>query len=347
MKYLFIVLTTLTLSLNAQIITTVAGNGTAGYSGDGGQATMTELYGPTNVIVDINGNLYIVDADNERIRKVDSMGIVNTIAGNGINGFSGDGGQATDAELSYPNDIAFDAIGNLYIADVWNNNIRKINTLGIITTIAGNGGAGYSGDGGQATSAELNMPTGIAFDSFGNLYIVDSFNHVIRKVNTAGIIATIVGNGTSGYSGDGGQATAAATNANNIAFDNVGNLYICDQSANRIRLVNTSGIITTIVGSGTAGFSGDGGQATAAELAYPEGIAVDGSGNLLIADRTNARIRLVNTLGIISTIVGNGTGAGTYTCCYGGDGGQATAAELNDPVGLCLDGVGSLFIADF
>ena len=341
MKYLYILLTTLAFNLNAQIITTVAGNGTAGYSGDGGQATAAELNNSREMAFDLVGNLYFTDSENNRVRKITKgTNIITTIAGTGTAGFSGDGGQATAAELNNPLGIAFDGAGNLYISEVYNSRIRKINSSGIINTFAGTGTVGYSGDGGQASAAEIN-PLGISFDSFDNLYIADGGNQCVRKINTLGIINTLAGNGTSGFSGDGGQATSANLhNPSSIVIDATGNLYIADYDNMRIRKVNTSGIITTFAGTGTTGYSGDGGEATNANLSYPSVLDLDSMGNLYIADSENERIRKINTSGIITTIVGNGI------LGFSGDGGQATLAELNFPYGLKLDLEGNMYIAD-
>jgi sugar lactone lactonase YvrE len=338
---LFIVIASIAKQSQAQIITTVAGTGVIGYSGDGGQATNAELYEPTGAVFDTSGNMYIADNDNNVIRKVSTSGIITTIAGNGTEGYSGDGGQATAAELKSLNGIVVDVLGSIYITDYYDNVIRKINTTGIISTIAGNGINGYSGDGGQATAAELNNPDGIATDTDGNIYITDSNNSRIRKINSAGIITTIAGDGVGGYTGDGGQATAAElATSTYLAVDIVGNLYITEEFHDRIRMVNTAGIITTVVGTGTAGSIGDGGQATAAELYFPSGLAVDIAGNLYIADTWNNRIRKVDTNGIITTIAGNGTQG------YSGDGGAPINAELFQPNGVCLDNSGNLYIAD-
>ncbi|HTA63850.1 MAG TPA: T9SS type A sorting domain-containing protein [Bacteroidia bacterium] len=327
----------------AQIITTIAGNTLiAGpSSGDGGQATAAGFGSPSGVAVDGSGNLYIADSQNNRIRKVDIAGIITTFVGTGATSPTGDGGPATAATLNNPSSVTCDALGNLYIADDGRSCIRKVNTAGIISTIAGNGTYGFSGDGGQATAASLRGASSVVFDATGNFYIADWSNNRIRKVNTDGIIITFVGTGIAGYSGDGGQATAAQLNKPHIiALDAIGNLYISDALNDVIRKVDTLGIITTITGNGTQGFSGDGGQATLAQLKGPGGIVLDAIGNLYFSDVNNNRVRKVNTSGIISTI----TGDGFYS--YGGDGGQATAAELRAPAGICLDGVGNLYIAD-
>jgi sugar lactone lactonase YvrE len=280
--------------VSAGIIITVAGNGTGLYSGDSGAATSAELYGPSGVAVDSSGNIYIADTYNERIRKVSTSGIITTVAGNGAATFSGDGGAATSAELHGPSGVAVDSSGNIYIADTYNERIRKVSTSGIITTVAGNGTGGYSGDGGAATSAELYYPSGVAVDSSGNIYIADRNNDRIREVSTSGIITTVAGNGTWGYSGDSGAATSAELyGPSGVAVDSSGNIFFVEDGNNRVRKVSASGIITTVAGNGTGGYSGDGGVATSAELYTPYGVAVDSSGNIYIADLNNNRIRKV------------------------------------------------------
>ena len=322
------------------IIETFAGKGQ--FSGDGGAATAATLNAPVGVAVDGSGNLYIADASNSRIRKVDaSTGDISTVAGSTASGFGGDGGTATAARLTSPDDVAVDGSGNLYIADTSNHRIRKVDTSENISTVAGTGTSGFSGDGGAATAAQLSRPRGVAVDGSGNLYIADASNHRIRKVDTSGNISTVAGTGTSGFGGDGGAATEATLNyPRGVALDGAGNLYIADRNNHRIRKVDTSGNISTVAGTGTSGFGGDGGAATAAQLSRPRGVAVDGSGNLYIADDFNYRIRKVDTSGNISTV------AGTGTFGFGGDGGAATAATLNAPGGVAVDGSGNLYIAD-
>jgi sugar lactone lactonase YvrE len=322
------------------IITTVAGKGAAGYSGDGAAATNATLYYPYGVAVDAAGNLLIADTSNSRIRKVDINGIITTVAGNGTSGYWGDGGPATSASLNAIG-IAVDAAANLFISDALGDRIRKVGTNGIISTAAGNGTQGYSGDGGPATNASLYFPCNAALDVAGNFFIADYYNNCIRKVGTNGIISTAAGKGAAGYSGDGAAATnAKLNNPAGAAVDAAGNLFIADQSNNRIRKVDTNGIITTVAGEGAAGYSGDGGAATTASLNAPNDVAVDAAGNLFIADFANFRIRKVGTNGIITTVAGRGTRA------YSGDGGAATSASLSGVEGVKVDAAGNLFIAD-
>ena len=307
-------------------IQTVAGNGIAGYAGDGGPATAAELSDPFGGAVDSSGNLYVADYGNARIRKVTSSGTITTAAGTGTEGYGGDNGAATRAELNYPIGVAVDSAGNLYIADTYNHRIRKVSN-GVITTVAGNGTAGFSGDNGSATSAQLNYPYSVAVDAAGNLYIADYGNNRIREVS-GGVITTVAGNGTQGFSGDSGPAVNAQLSEPVSVAVRAGNLYIADFGNNRIRSVS-AGLIATAAGNGKLGYSGDGGPATSAELYSPRGVSVDANGNLYIADTYNQRIREV-TSGVIFTIAGDGAAG------YGGDGGAATSAELDDPTGIAI-----------
>jgi len=323
------------------VINTIAGNGTRGYSGDGGPATLAQLQYPVGVAVDSTGNLYIADFVNKVVRKVVvSTGIISTVAGGGT--LFTDGIPATTAAFGSVSGVALDAGGNIYVPD--SNKIREIVArTGLITTVAGSTGYGYSGDGGPATLALLGAPWGVALDSNRNIYIVDYLNTVIRKVDgTTGIISTVAGN-QKVYSGDGGPAHAAqfATVAG-VAVANLGDIYISDNLGQVVRKVEAaSGNITTFAGSGTAGNSGDGGPATSARIGDPRGLAVDHSGNLYIVDRANNVVRGVQTsTGNIATLAGNGAAG------YSGNGGWATSAQLNQPTDAAVDSAGNVFIAD-
>ncbi|HVN03653.1 MAG TPA: hypothetical protein VMT86_04495 [Bryobacteraceae bacterium] len=336
-----------------------------GYSGDGGSATSAVLNGPSAVVFDSSGNLYIADTDNNRVRKV-SGGTISTVAGNGTAGFAGDGSSATASgtELNAPSGLAFDSSGNMYIADADNYEVRKV-TGGTISTVAGDNskGAGFAGDLGAATNAQLWNPSGVAVDSAGNIYIADPYNNVVRVVCvtqgpvactnnnfiggttwSSGDINTLAGNETTGanYTGDGGIATGSSlNNPVSVLLDPAGNLYISDSGNNVIRKIDTSGIITTVVGdgSGNPGYLGDGGPATQAELNTPKGLALDSAGNLYIADCNNFVIRMVTPDGTIYTIAGNGQPG------YSGDGGAATSATLWFPSGVAVNG-GNVYVAD-
>ena len=285
----------------SQKMSTVAGNGSAGNTGDGGLATLASLSSPNSVVLDGAGNLYIADSNNHAVRMVNiATGIITTIAGvPGVQGYQGDGGLATLANLNTPDSIAIDPInGYLYIADTGNSVIRKLNlSTGIISAFAGNHTATYAGDGGPATSASLNTPWSVTVGPSGQVYIADSGNHSIRLVALDGTISTIAGSGTSGFSGDGGQATSAALNSPAAtALDVAGNLYISDSSNNRVRKINAAtGVIDTVVGSANESFSGDGGDADQAGLYGPYALAIDGTGNLFVADVLHNRIRKVNS----------------------------------------------------
>jgi len=272
------------------VIHTVAGNGTAGFSGDGGPATAASLNGPFAVAVNAAGEIYIADTNNNRVRKVDLKGMITTVAGGNTFGFSGDGGPATAATLYAPESIALDSIGNLYIADWGNARVRLVNSAGFISTVAGNGSNGYNGDGQLATAARISARC-VALDAAGNLYIADEENSRIRKVDSEGIISTVAGNGAFGFTGDGGPATEASLySPYAVAVSKSGRIFIADFINNRIRVVDSDGVIDTVAGDGIAGFSGDGAAATAAELSNLTGIAVDAAENIYIPDGTH-RIR--------------------------------------------------------
>jgi uncharacterized protein (TIGR03437 family) len=322
-------------------ISTVAGNGTNGFSGDGSTAINAEMNSPTGLALDSAGNLYIADSLNCRIRKVTSGGNISTIVGNGTLSYSGDGGLASQAQLNAPQGVAADAAGNLYVADTLNNVVRKVSPNGTIANFAGNGGVGSSGDGSAATSAQLHGPQGLAVDASGNVFIADTLNAKVRKVSASGIISTVAGSGTPGYGGDGGAAASAQLNLPiGVAVDSSGNLYIADFGNSRVREVSASGAITTVAGSGSNGYSGDGGQAVKAQLNGPQGVAVDAAGDLFIADTENNLIREVTPGGVISTVAGNGVSG------YSGDGGLATSAQVGNPVSVTVDAAGNIYTVD-
>jgi uncharacterized protein (TIGR03437 family) len=316
---------------NTSVITTLAGNGTASFAGDGAAATSANLYAPFKAIFDSAGNMYIADVQNQVVRMVSkSSGFISTFAGNNGYGFGGDGGPATSAVLNHPVGLAFDSAGNLYIGDSNNHRIRKVTPGGVISTVAGNGNQGFSGDGGPAINAQLNDPFGIAFDPYGNLYIADNGNNRIRVLLTNGTITTVAGNGKAGYSGDMIPATSAELNSPyDVAFDPYGNLYIADANNYRIRKVTPNGAILTIGGGTGEGYSGDGFVGTNAKLNSPSGLVVDNSGNVYIADSSNNVIRqlspylpFVNPGGILTaSAFGGFQGAapGSWIEIYGSD----------------------------
>ncbi len=332
---------------NAQTITTLAGiGGWSWYSGDGGPATAAAVPAPGGLATDAFGNTYIssdiyTGYNAHKVRVIDASGHISLFAGSGIQGFGGDGGPATDALMNYPTDIAHDAFGNLYILDFENYRIRKVNAAGIISTVAGIGVNDYMGDGGPAIEAAINAPYGLACDRSGNIYFSQFNAHAIRKISATGVITTFAGNTTAGFSGDGGPATAAQIGVvYGIAADKSGNIYIADYTNYRIRKINTSGIITTVAGNGIGGFSGDGGPATAASFNGPNYLTIDTAGNIDISDFYNHRVRQINTVGIINTIAGNGIYG------YSGDGGAATAAKLSYCMGLAVNNLNNVIVAD-
>ena len=275
----------------AGIITTIAGNDTTTFNGDGIPATAAHLLRPAGIIYD-HGSIYFADAFHNRIRKIDTNGIITTIAGNGTGGYTGDNVLADTTELYDPHCIVLDNSGNLYITDWGNHRIRKVSSTGVIMTVAGTGVAGYTGDSGPATAAEINAPYGISIDNIGNLYFADAYANVVRKIDLSGIITTFAGGGI--VLGDGGPATSAELVGPAGLAINGNNIYIADSHNQRVRIVDApSGIITTIAGDGTMGYSGDNGSATAGELSEPSGLAIDADGNLYIADFNSNHIRRV------------------------------------------------------
>ena len=322
------------------VISTIAGNFYAGYSGNGNPAFGAAFNHPQDVLLDSSGNIYVADTLNGYVRKITTDGLVNFIAGDGNIGYSGDGGAGTSAGLIEPFSLALDSGGNLYIAERADGRIRKLDSKGNISTVAGTGALGFAGDNGSATAAQLFLPMGVAVDASGNLYIADTGNNRVRKL-ASGSINTIAGNGGYAYSGDNGAAGKAQLNSPQAAaVDSTGNLYIADTANHVVRKVTAGGTITTFAGNGTPGSTGDNGAPTAAQLNAPAGVAVDGNGNVYIADTANSHVRKVASGGAISTVAG-GSGPG-----YSGDGGSGSSALLSFPTGLAADGAGNLYIAD-
>jgi len=327
----FLALAGLSICYGQAVITTVAGNGVSSYFGDGGPATKAGLDLAFDVAMDTAGNLYIVGGGSNRIRKVDTSGIITTFAGNGTSDDSGDGGPAASAGVAFPQSLAVDKAGNVYIGE--SGFIRKVDTAGNISSPI-------------AASA-----AGMTFDSAGTLYICDRNGNTIHKLSPGGTLTLVAGGDTIGFSGDGGPATQAKIYfPSGVAVDGAGNLYFVDKGNNRVRKIDTKGIITTYAGTGTAGYSGDGGPATSAKLGLNltvahQGLALDSAGNLYIADPANNRIRVVNTAGIISTFAGNGTGFATGSL-GNGDGGDPKKASVMTPYGVMVDSAGNVYIAD-
>lgn len=276
----------------AGIITTIAGTGVQGYNGDNIPATSAQIYRPVGITFDNNDILFFCDAFNNRVRRIDTFGIITTVAGNGLDVYNGDGISATSAAINTPHWVAFDTSGNMYITDYGNHRVRKVATSGTISTIAGTGIAGYSGDNALAVDAQVNSPYGIALDDSQNIYFVDEDENVVRKINGSGTITTFAGNSTAVSLGDGGPATACSLNRPfGIAIDKNNSVYITDGANYRVRKV-TESIISTVAGTGTFGFSGDNGLATAADLSFPCGIAIDNFGGVIyLTDFFNARVR--------------------------------------------------------
>jgi sugar lactone lactonase YvrE len=336
------------------IIQTVAGNGTGGFTGDGGPATSAQLYQVTGVSVDRSGNLFIADMGNEVIREV-SGGVIQTVAGIGqSSGYSGDGGPATSAQLDWPHSVFVDSSGNLYISDFLNKVVREV-TGGTIQTYAGSGLSNFSAAGPAAADAFLGSPWGVVFDAAGNTYFTAFDSNMVGKVlASTGQLQVLAGNGQEGYAGDGGPAASALLIApTGVARDSAGNVFFADQGNHRIReIVAATGIIQTVAGNGGYTYTGDGGPATSAEIGYPTAVSVDGSGNIFFGDWYNNVVReVLASNGNIQTVAGTGyftvdSSTGMHYGAYSGDGGLATAAELNQPFGVSFDASGNIFISD-
>jgi sugar lactone lactonase YvrE len=339
---LLVAMAVIATSVSAQNITTIAGNGRTVNEGDGGLAIGAAV-SPFKLHADRRGNVFI-GTTAASLRKIDARGFITRFAGIGLQGFSGDGGLATNARLQLVTGIATDTSGNIYISDGPNQRIRKIDTSGIITTIAGDGVEGSSGDGALAVNARLRNPAGLTIDNKGELYVADAGNNRIRKITANGVITTVAGNGVAGTQGDGGQAVnASLANPRSVAVNSAGVIYIVDRDSSRIRQVSVGGVITTIAGETSivgGGYRGDGGPAINALFRLPESIALDASGNLYIADKNNERIRKIANDGIITTVAGNGQSGFT------GDGGLATSASVSEPNDVTVDAVGNVYIAD-
>lgn len=323
-------------------IKTISGNGTGGFGGDGLYCTSGVLNAPRDVKVDGVGNIYVLDYLNYRVRKIQTNGLIVTIAGTGVLGSSGDGSLGTSANI-LPYGIALDKSNNLYISDAAIGTIRKVNaTTGIISTIAGTGIQGNTGNGGLATAARLKAVFGMAFDTSDNMYVADGMNHVVRRIDkTTGIITRFAGTDTKGNTGDGDFAVLAELDSPYaVATDRKGNVYISDLAANVVRKVDAAGMISTFAGTGAYGYSGDGGAAVLATFNRPSGLTVDSRGNVYIADADNNVIRKVDTDGVITTVIGNGTAG------FGGDLGPVNGCNLLTPFGIALAANGDMYIAD-
>jgi uncharacterized protein (TIGR03437 family) len=304
--------------------------------GDGGPATSAVLLAPASIGLDAAGNVFFADPHDHRVRRIGSDGVIRTVAGSGESGYSGDGGLATETSLNQPSGLAVEPAGSFYVT--CNDRIRRIDPSGRITTAAGSGQLGYSGDGGLAINARINFPRGLAVDAGGVLYIADTSNHRVRRVDRAGVITTIAGNGEQGYLGNGIAATSARLDSPwGVAVDSAGNVYIADSANHRVRKVSPAGVITDFAGSGERGHDGDGGPATRARLDSPSGVAVDGAGNVFF---TSYRyVRRVSADGAIWTVAGNGE------VTFSGDGDVATRAGMQ-PTRLATDGGGRVYLSD-
>ena len=322
-------------------IFTFAGTGAAAFGGDGGPATSAAIRQPVGVAWLADGSALFADYANHRIRRVSPSGQISTVAGTGTPGYGGDGGPATSARLIFPTDVEPTADGGFLIADYGNRRVRMVSPAGIITTVAGTGVEGSSGDGGPATSAQLTAPTGVAVTGDGGFLVADAGAHRVRRVSPGGTITRVAGSGVAGGTGDGGSALSARLNAPvGVAALADGGFLVSEYEGHRVRRVSAAGVITLVAGTGTAGFSGDGGVATAAGLNAPVGVSTTSDGGFLIGDSANGRVRKVSAGGTISTVAGTGVPGDS------GDGGPAVQAQLRSPMGAVENTSGAILIAD-
>jgi len=318
------------------VISTVAGNGQAQFIDSGGPAVNARLIAPNYTAADGAGNVYVSDNHYHQVFWISAAGIITVAAGTGKQGFSGDGGRATAAQLDGPAGLAVDASGNLYIADSANNRVRKVAPDGVISTFAGNGQSGVGGDAGPAAAAQLGQVFGVAVDRSGDVFLSQPASHRIRRVRADGMISRFAGTGTAGFSGDGGAAVSAQLfNPQGLKVDASGNVYFADNQNHRVRKITAAGVISTVAGNGTQRFAGDSGAADQASLSGPADVAIDANGNLYIADLLNGRVRMVTPAGVISTVAGGGGGL---------QNGPALQAALPAPTGLAIDNEGRLII---
>ena len=312
-------------------ITTVAGSGSRGYGGDNGPAVAAQLSSPNAVAVDAAGNVYVADTANHVVRKIDASGTITTVAGSGSRGYGGDNGPAVAAQLSSPNAVAVDAAGNVYVADTANHVVRKIDASGTITTVAGSGSGGYGGDDGPAVAAQLELPFGVAVDAAGNVYVADTANHVVRKIDASGTITTVAGSGSRGYGGDNGPAVAAQLELPfGVAVDAAGNVYVADTANHVVRKIAAEGMISTLAGTGTA----------PPHPVYIRSFAVDAAGNVYYVPPGSPVVNRIDAAGTITRVAGTGKRG------YSGDGGPATEGRLQNPEGVAVDAAGNVYVAD-
>jgi sugar lactone lactonase YvrE len=329
------------VSQTGRVIETIAGIGGPGFSGDGGPATQARFGTLSALAVDAAGNVYLSDITYHRVRRIDQDGIITTIAGTGAAGFNGDDRPATTAQLATPAGLAVDAVGRLYIADLGNHRIRRVDTNGTITTIAGTGTRDFSGDGGPATAASFSYPSDVVFDGLGNIFITDVGNYRVRKIDPDSIVSTVAGNGQRAFSGDGGPAQDASFRETaRLAVTATNDLLVVDRFSHRLRHIDQNNIINTLAGNGTYGYNGDHIPANQASLRFPQDVAIDQSGAVYITDSSNHRVRRIDADGTITTMAGNGVPA------FAGDGGLADQASLNNPSSVAVDATGTIYIAD-